>query len=315
VTHHAQGEGEVHAEGQDHQEHDDGQGEGDVLPDDAPGFAGQSDGKGEQVQVVAHEDHVGRLQGHIGAGAAHGDADVRGGQGRRVVHTVPHHGGEAVLLPHFVQNDHFVLGQQAGVDLVHSHLLRDVGGHSRMVPREHDDFLHAQRLQLANHLGRVGPQGVRDGDESQPLLLGGVVHHHGGFALGLQGLQAVFDFRGEQSRVANPEPAAVHLALHALAHLGPEGGGFRHLQALLLSQAYDGLGDGMLGAAFHRRGQAQEFLFGDPVQGNHVGHPQLAFGQGARFIEGHHNALGKGVPRKRGGSTESTTAAARTNKA
>ena len=43
-------------------------------------------------QVVVDDHHVGRLHGGVGAGAAHGDAQVGTGQGGGVVDAVAHHG-------------------------------------------------------------------------------------------------------------------------------------------------------------------------------------------------------------------------------
>ena len=45
----------------------------------------------DRGEVVVGQDHVGRLLRHVGAGHAHGDADVGRLQGRGVVHAVAGH--------------------------------------------------------------------------------------------------------------------------------------------------------------------------------------------------------------------------------
>ena len=42
--------------------------------------------------IVVHQDHVGGLDGGVGAHGAHGDADVRPAEDRGVVDAVPHEG-------------------------------------------------------------------------------------------------------------------------------------------------------------------------------------------------------------------------------
>lgn len=59
-----------------------------VVEDEAALLDAADDGG----EVVVEQDHVGRLLGHGAAHDAHGDADVRLLQGRRVVHAVSRHG-------------------------------------------------------------------------------------------------------------------------------------------------------------------------------------------------------------------------------
>src|SRR5699024_11247349 len=61
-----------------------------VWADGAGCGTGESDRVGDRVEVVAHQDDVGRLQGDVGAGDD-AEAEVRGGQGGRVVDAVPDH--------------------------------------------------------------------------------------------------------------------------------------------------------------------------------------------------------------------------------
>ena len=54
--------------------------------------------------------------GHVGAGA-HGDADIGGGQRRRVVDAVAGHGDHAALAAQPLDDRALVLGQHLGLDL------------------------------------------------------------------------------------------------------------------------------------------------------------------------------------------------------
>ena len=57
------------------------------------------DGEGQPGQVIAHQHHVGGLEGGVRAGAAHGHAHRGGGQRRGVVHAVAHHRHPPCSLP------------------------------------------------------------------------------------------------------------------------------------------------------------------------------------------------------------------------
>ena len=75
----------------------DGDGERDVGADGGERRAAEADGEGNGAQVVGHQRNVGGLDRGVGAGGAHGDADVGRGQRRRVVDAVADHGHRAEL--------------------------------------------------------------------------------------------------------------------------------------------------------------------------------------------------------------------------
>ncbi|GAB2719394.1 hypothetical protein GCM10027072_10680 [Streptomyces bullii] len=58
----------------------------------------EDDDCGDGGELVAYDDGVGGLQGKVGAGLAHGDAGVRGGQRRGVVNAVADHQPPAALV-------------------------------------------------------------------------------------------------------------------------------------------------------------------------------------------------------------------------
>ena len=52
-------------------------------------------GREHQARVATHQGNARRLHCHIGAAAirvGHGHAHIRGGQGRRIVYAIAHHG-------------------------------------------------------------------------------------------------------------------------------------------------------------------------------------------------------------------------------
>ena len=75
-----------------------GDGEHDVLPDDARRAPAETDGLRQLSEVVAHEGDIGCLERGVGACGAHGDAKRGAGQGGSVVDAVADHGDGAVAL-------------------------------------------------------------------------------------------------------------------------------------------------------------------------------------------------------------------------
>ena len=89
---------------------------------DGAGAAGDEDGLGQPVQPVDGDDDVGRLGRGRGTPCAHGDTDVRDGQGGRVVDAVAdHHDRSArhsLLLPDRLD---LVAGGPVGQHAVETH--------------------------------------------------------------------------------------------------------------------------------------------------------------------------------------------------
>ena len=80
------------------------------VGEDGAAFLDRGDDAGE---VVVEQHHVGGLARHVGAAAAHGDADVGLPQGRRVVDAVASHGDELALLFQRADDAHFLFGEDA----------------------------------------------------------------------------------------------------------------------------------------------------------------------------------------------------------
>jgi hypothetical protein len=68
------------------------------------------------AEVVVGQDHAGGLLGDLAA-AAHGDADVRLLQGRRVVHGVSGHGDDLAVLLHHPGQAQLVLRRHPAEDM------------------------------------------------------------------------------------------------------------------------------------------------------------------------------------------------------
>ncbi len=143
-----------------------GQREGDVLGHDAPRAPRQPHEAGDAGQVVAHQSHVGSLEGGVAAGGAHGDAHVGGGQGGGVVDAVTDHGRGAEALAEVAHGVDLVLRQQAGAHLVDADLPTDGLGRRLVVTGEHDDVLDALRPHRPQGLAGAGAYRVRDGDHA-----------------------------------------------------------------------------------------------------------------------------------------------------
>lgn len=71
----AEGEGELAGQVNGDQDDDDSGGEAEVLDDDLFGPPGEVDDGGDDGQLVADDDYVGRLQGEVGTVAARGQAE------------------------------------------------------------------------------------------------------------------------------------------------------------------------------------------------------------------------------------------------
>ena len=80
------------------------------------------DGRDDAGEVVVGEHHVGRLLGHVGAGDAHGHADVGPLERRRVVDAVAGHRHDVAARLEGVDDLHLVLRRDAAEDV---HLVHD----------------------------------------------------------------------------------------------------------------------------------------------------------------------------------------------
>ena len=111
------GQPERQRHGDDHDERDL---RAEVEGDRAPQLGGQPatalDRADDRRVRVVDEHQVGRLAGEIGSARAHGDADVRGGEGRRVVDAVAGDGDGLAAILEDPDEAQLVLGRGARDD-------------------------------------------------------------------------------------------------------------------------------------------------------------------------------------------------------
>ena len=247
-------------------------------------MAGEAHGVGGAPQVGAHERDIGGGDRGVGTGA-HRDAEIRAGEGGRVVKAVTDDGdGEALGLEshHLIG---FVLGQHITDHARDTDLRSDDIGRGCTVAGE-EDRLEAERAEVLNRLraGRAdlvaGGENAadrsvpRDGGNGAALLCLG---SGGGDQLGCE-LQA---FGAETIRTTDDHVYAIDDGLGADAGAGGEVvGGQRRFDGLR-----DCAPDGVLRADLDRGGERQH-AFGI-LSGQHVdcGKGHAALGDGAGLVE------------------------------
>eukprot|EP00962_Isochrysis_galbana_P026603 scaffold8263_cov104-Isochrysis_galbana.AAC.12 len=153
-----------------------------VEPDAAHDGAGQVEGGGHAAQRRVEQDHVGRLDGHVGA-AADGHTEISLRQRRSVVDTVAHHGHN---LARRLQRRHVVglaAGRDAGQEVGDAEPVRQVADGPGVVARRDPDA-EALRAEQGERGGRLRLEGVRQRQVAAQRAVDG--QQHDGLALGLE---------------------------------------------------------------------------------------------------------------------------------
>ncbi len=132
----------------------------DVLPDDADGLTRQAQQQGQRTKWIAHEDHVARLGGDVGARAADGQADIGTGQGGRVVDAVAHYGHTLAGLLPSCDEIRFLPRQQLGMNLAQLQGSGKAPGDGGAVAGQQSDVMDAQRAQFLEDGRRLGAQPI-----------------------------------------------------------------------------------------------------------------------------------------------------------
>jgi len=88
-------------------------------------------------QAAGHQNHVGRFNGHVGAGAK---ADIGLGERGRIVDAVAHEGQPTVLGFQALDRIHLAVGEDLGHDLVDAKASRDGLGRAAVVAGDHRDL-------------------------------------------------------------------------------------------------------------------------------------------------------------------------------
>ena len=259
-----------------------------VLVDVPQGSPAETNGRRHIAEPALHQHHIGRVNGHVRAGAD-GDAQVCPGEGRGIVDAVSHHGD----LPLFLQlaNDPFLpVREDPCDDLVHPRLAADGLGSTPVVPREHH-HLNAHGLEFSDGLGAVLLDDIRhSNDARQPISLAekegrfpGLCQPCSlGFHLGQPG-----GVKADKVCVPAPQGLPLPDGRKAVARKGLE---IRYLlgrQAPRLGLLEDGPGQGVLTLLLQRKCQAEQRLLCKPRCWQHIGHLGLPRRNGARLVQNH----------------------------
>ncbi len=137
------------------------------------------------------------MHGDIGA-AAHGDADIRGGQGRGVIDAVADHGDDAALLQ-FADRGGLVRRQHFGMHIADTQGFGDHPGAAAVVAGQ-QVAADMARLQLLDGLPGTWLEGVAEGEQGQHPWLWTLLDQPGqGAALGLPGARRCLQGSGRQA--------------------------------------------------------------------------------------------------------------------
>ena len=249
------------------------------------GPTAQADGLGDAPEVVIHDHHVGGFHGRIGAGAAHGKADVGLGQGRRIVDAVAGHGGGAMALTQFLDRRELVLGQQATAHLGDAGLAAHGLCRGNVVAREHHGH-DAQLLKALYGVDRTGLDGVGHGEDAQDAVLIGQEGDRAAlrFVAGEFALQAGIGLLAllDQAVVAQHQALAFDDAFYATAEQRLERVHVRHRT---VEAGRDGLGNRVVRARSQALGPAFRLRFGGWARWHERHELRLAFGQRAGLVQ------------------------------
>src|SRR5690606_34347600 len=136
-----------------------------ILADLVPGAPADFQGGGYQARVAAHQGDAGGLHGHVGA-AAHGDADIRGGQRRRIVDTVPDHGYGVSVAFECGDMRGLVGWQYLGMYPVDAEQTADVAGTAGVVTAD-QMALDVACVQAGDGLGGALLEAVTEGQQAE----------------------------------------------------------------------------------------------------------------------------------------------------
>src|SRR6266567_7542349 len=147
-------EGTERAGGDGHAERVVDKREKEILPDIPHHSSTNVHGFYNSDQVAFHECDTCALDRDIGS-CAHGDSDIGGGQGRRIVDTIPSHRDDGAFRFKFSNDIDLFIWHHFGAELVDAQFARNRFGRSTIVARAHD-YLQVHLVKLANRFFRRG---------------------------------------------------------------------------------------------------------------------------------------------------------------
>ena len=139
-----------------------------ILMDISQRGSAQADRCGHIAETALHQHDIGRIDGHIGPGTDR-DADIRAGQGRRIIDPIAHHGNFALFLQ---LTDHvfFAVWQDPGDHFIHAGLAADRLCRAGIISGEHD-HTDAHILQFADGLRTVFLDHIGNANDAGKLLI------------------------------------------------------------------------------------------------------------------------------------------------
>ncbi len=167
----------------------------------------------------AHQRNAGRFHGDVGAGA-HGDADVGGRQGGRIVDAVAEHADDLASAVQLLHGLGLAIGPDAAAGFIDTDLPADFLGDQFRIAREHHGA-DAHRLQGLHRLEGFRAQRVGNGHDPQHAVAIGDEHDGAALLFPVPSLAAsapdVDPCVVQQARVADHDLAPVHRAADATA--------------------------------------------------------------------------------------------------
>ena len=143
----------------------------DVVVNGLDGAAAHADQRLQAVEPpIPDQHHTRRGGGDIGPRIPHGDAHVGGGQGRRIVDAVSHHGHPEALELEILQVGQLLLREQPGVHLGNPDLPGHPKGRLFVVSRQEQGLPDPQLAQLGHRPVRLLPGLILQEEDSRGLL-------------------------------------------------------------------------------------------------------------------------------------------------
>lgn len=302
VTGHAEWEREVTDEVPGDEGGDEGGGDGQVGDDQAAGAAREDEGGRDDGQVVGDDDGVRGVEREVGSGAAHGDADIGGGQGGGVVDAVADHGHLPAGRPGSVvpgrggleaaDGGDLALGEKTGVDVGDGEGTGEPAGGVGVIAGEQGGRVRGDGGQSRDGRSGFGTGLVGDGEQCR----GAVVDEHGdggvpgGGDLGGEGVRVRCPggvrTGGQRGGRADPDVMAGDVGGDSAAGRGGEAGGGGGGDAAGVRGGDDGAGEMVLAGVLRRGGQPQDVRLVVARERTDLGEVGAAAGEGAGLVEG-----------------------------
>src|SRR5713226_636324 len=136
--------------------------EGDILDADDPRRLTKPERVDNLVPVFGHECDIRRLDSHVRASHAHGNADGRCGQRRCIVDPVADHGHDSTRGLQLSDVFHFLFRHEARIELVNPQFARDSSSRAGIVSGEHER-LDAHPVECRKPCLCLGPYTIAKG--------------------------------------------------------------------------------------------------------------------------------------------------------